>query len=49
MWWSLLLVAGSISVVILTFWRVGRYQRDLEDGFEGEFRPPIFHDRVGPH
>jgi hypothetical protein len=47
--WSLLLVAGSIGVVLLILWRVARYQRDIEDGFEGEYRPPVIHDRAGPH
>jgi len=54
MWW-LLLVAGLVIVVLLAGWRVGRYQRDIDDELGREnrnppsFNPPPFHDRAGPH
>ncbi|MGH9261892.1 MAG: hypothetical protein ACRD08_18695 [Acidimicrobiales bacterium] len=54
MWWSLLLVAGSIIVVLLGAWRVRRYQRDIDAELGREnrnpppFNPPTFHDRAGP-
>jgi hypothetical protein len=49
LWWSLLLVAGSIIVVLLIAWRLGRYQRPIDDELAGEgFDPPVIHDRAGP-
>jgi hypothetical protein len=49
MWWLPLLVAGSMIVVLLIAWRLRRYQRQIDDEFEGEYRgPPLFTDRAGP-
>jgi hypothetical protein len=49
MWWSLLLMAGSIIVVLLIAWRLRRYQRQNDGEFDGAYRgPPLFTDRAGP-